>query len=64
MPGARLIGRTHQGLVSFWEGPWIKPTTCEFVIFSKVFSVRKLYFKNCSRMGKSFDYGKTGSFGI
>jgi hypothetical protein len=22
MPGARLIGRAHQGLVSFWEGPW------------------------------------------
>jgi hypothetical protein len=22
MPGARLIGRVHQGLVSFWEGPW------------------------------------------
>jgi hypothetical protein len=22
MSGARLIGRAHQGLVSFWEGPW------------------------------------------
>jgi hypothetical protein len=21
MPGARLIGRAHQGLVSFWDGP-------------------------------------------
>jgi hypothetical protein len=24
MSGARLIGRAHQGLVSFWEGPWCR----------------------------------------
>jgi hypothetical protein len=32
------------------------------VIFSKVFSVRMLYCKNCSLMGKNFDYGKRESF--